>query len=144
MTFNNKDINSWLALLISIFRSGFHFEKGGITFQDGVSQYKHTAHTKAKNSPYGDFLYEFVKDQNRPTLSAAHINREELAEHILAKIAEAVNKYKKGIDRNVVLISLFNEIVPEIEQFVRFIQDTEEVHDLYSIFGKSGLEPLYA
>lgn len=144
MTFNNKDINSWLALLISIFRSGFHFEKGGISFQDGVSHYKHTAHTKAKNSPYGDFLYEFVKDTNRPALSAGHINREELAQHILLRIEEAVKKYNKGVDRNLVLIDLFNEIVPEIEQFVRFIQDTEDVHELYNIFGKSGLEPLYA
>lgn len=144
MTFNNKDINSWLALLISIFRSGFHFEKGGISFQDGVSQYKHTAHTKAKNSPYGDFLYEFVKDKKRLTLSAGHINRDELAQHITQRIAEAVNKYKKGEDRNIVLIDLFNEIVPEIEQFVRYIESTEDVHDLYSIFGRSGLEPLYA
>ena len=144
MTFNNKDINSWLALLISIFRSGFHFEKGGISFQDGVSQYKHTAHTKAKNSPYGDFLYEFVKDKSRQQLTAGHINRDQLAQHILERIAEAVKKYNKGIDRNVVLIDLFNEIVPEIEQFVRYIENAEEVHDLYNIFGRSGLEPLYA
>lgn len=146
MTFNNKDINSWLALLISIFRSGFHFEKGGISFQDGVSQYKHTAHTKAKNSPYGDFLYEFVKDKVRKKVSAQHINREELAQHITKRIEEAIQKYNDGVDRNLVLIELFNEIVPEIEQFVRFIEKTEEdlAHDLYSIFSRSGLEPLYA
>lgn len=144
MTFNNKDINSWLALLISIFRSGFHFEEGGISFQDGVSQYKHTAHTKAKNSPYGDFLYEFVKDKKRNSVSAKHINREELAEHITERIKEAINKYNNGEDRNLVLIELFNGIVPEIERFVRLMEDTENVHDLYTIFSKSGLEPLYA
>lgn len=144
MTFNNKDINSWLALLISIFRSGFHFEKGGIAFQDGVSQYKHTAHTKAKNSPYGDFLYEFIKDKTRPQLAASHIDRDELAKHIRARIEEAVRKYNKGMDRNLVLIDLFNEIVPEIETFVHFIQNSEDVYDLYDIFGRSGLEPLYA
>lgn len=144
MTFNNKDINSWLALLISIFRSGFHFEEGGISFQDGVSQYKHTAHTKAKNSPYGDFLYEFVKDKKRNSVSAKHMNREELAEHITERIKDAINKYNNGEDRNLVLIELFNGIVPEIERFVRLMEDTENIHDLYTIFSKSGLEPLYA
>lgn len=143
MTFNNKDINSWLALLISVFRSGFHFEKGGIAFQDGVSQYKHTSHTKAKNSPYGDFLYEFIKDMDRPKIEAKHINREELAKHIRDRIDAAIDKYNKGMDRNLVLLDLFNEIVPEIETFVHFIQDSKDVCDLYDIFGRSGLEPLY-
>ena len=145
MTFNNKDINSWLALLISIFRAGFHFDKGGISFQDGVSQYRHTAHTKAKNSPYGDFLYEFIKDQNRKGVSAKHLNREELAKYILDRINDAVGKYKDGADRNLVLIELFNEIVPEIEYFVRQTHENEETvtSELYSLFSRSGLEPLY-
>lgn len=146
MTFNNKDINSWLALLISIFRAGFHFDQGGIAFQDGVSQYRHTAHTKAKNSPYGDFLYEFVKDKARKKVKAQHIDREELAEQILKRISEAVSKYRDGADRNMVLIELFNEIVPEIELFVRQTEGVDDsvANDLYSLFSKSGLEPLYA
>ena len=30
LTFNNKNINAWLALLFSIFRAGFTLEKEGI------------------------------------------------------------------------------------------------------------------
>lgn len=52
LTFNNKDICSWLALLFSILKSGFTFDR--MYFQDGVKNYRQTAHTKAKGSPYGD------------------------------------------------------------------------------------------
>lgn len=59
LTFNNKDICSWLALLFSILKSGFTFDR--MYFQDGVKNYRQTAHTKAKGSPYGDFIYTFKR-----------------------------------------------------------------------------------
>ncbi|MGC1176580.1 MAG: DNA methyltransferase, partial [Candidatus Saccharimonadales bacterium] len=134
MTFNNKDIKAWLALLISVFRAGFHFEPGGITFQDGVANYKHTAHTRAARSPYGDFIYEFIKDTGRLYPDARHIDRQQLAEHILSRIQAAVSKYQDGANRSEILIELFNDIVPEIEQFVRCFADDRQAtaHDLYA------------
>jgi len=144
MTFNNKDMNSWIALLISVFRAGFHFEQGGITFQDGVPSYKHTAHTKAKGSPYGDFVYEFTK------LAATQFNtinateRNELTKKILLRIDLAISQYQKGAERNKVLLDLFNEIVPEIEYLVKSNSRKNGLHDLYTIFRKTHLEPLYA
>jgi hypothetical protein len=61
LTFNNKDMGAWLALLISIFRSGYSLNPEEIYFQDGVKNYKQTAHTRTEGSPYGDFIYVFRK-----------------------------------------------------------------------------------
>jgi len=145
MTFNNKDLRAWIALLISIFRSGFHFEADGITFQDGVANYKQTAHTKAKGSPYGDFVYQFVNKShpNKDNITAK--GREELVIYIRERINNAVAKYQAAsVDRNVILIELFNEIVPEIEVFVKLSSQDEVVNDLYEAFCSGHLELLYA
>ncbi|HMR18506.1 MAG TPA: DNA methyltransferase [Sphingobacterium sp.] len=144
MTFNNKDLKAWLALLISLFRSGYHFEPGGITFQDGVSNYRHTAHTKAEGSPYGDFVYEFIKDTPTLVNNLSQIDRDQLVAYIKNEISSAIKKYKKGEkDRNTILVELFNKIVPEIESFVRISKTRGVIDDLYEIFTQSHLEPLY-
>lgn len=144
MTFNNKDLKAWLALLISVFRSGYHFEKGGITFQDGVSNYRQTAHTKAVGSPYGDFVYEFIKDQHSALNNITEIDREKLVKHIKKQIDSAVRKYQKGEkDRNQILVELFNKIVPEIESFVRISEQKGVIDDLYSVFTQNHLDALY-
>ena len=64
LTFNNKDMGAWLALLISIFRSGYTLSAKEIYFQDGVDNYKQTAHTRTDGSPYGDFIYVFRKPKD--------------------------------------------------------------------------------
>lgn len=146
MTFNNKDLKAWLALLISLFRSNFHFEVGGITFQDGVSNYRQTAHTKAEGSPYGDFVYEFVKDAPSQMNSVTQFDRDQLVEYIKKEINAAVKAYhSKKKDRNTILVELFNKIVPEIESFVRISNKKGVlIDDLYELFSQSHLEPLYA
>lgn len=146
MTFNNKDLKAWLALLISLFRSNFHFEVGGITFQDGVSNYRHTAHTKAQGSPYGDFVYEFVKDTPSLMKNINQADRTRLVEYIKEEIDVAVRAYNnKEKDRNAILVDLFNKIVPEIESFVRLSKkEGVVIDDLYELFSQSHLEPLYA
>lgn len=61
ITFNNKDMGAWLALLFSIFKCGFVIDPADIYFQDGVKNYKQTSHTRAEGSIYGDFIYIFKK-----------------------------------------------------------------------------------
>lgn len=145
MTFNNKDLKAWLALLISMFRSDFHFELDGITFQDGVTNYRHTAHTKAHGSPYGDFIYKFVKDAPANKATITQMDRDKLIESIKAQIDLAVTDYRNGgKDKNQILVELFNRIVPEIEAYVRISKKKGIIEDLYDVFSKSHLEPLYA
>lgn len=148
MTFNNKDIKSWIALLISIFRAGFHFEKDGISFQDGVSNYRQTSHTKAVGSPYGDFIYQFTCKKGQVDVVLEEGKREELIAYIHTCLAVAVKEYEQSPGtRNRVLLNLFNKIVPEIEKFVRssITSETDEQgKELYEAFTSNHFELLYA
>lgn len=145
MTFNNKDIRAWLALLISVFKSGFHFDKGGITFQDGITNYRHTAHTKAKGSPYGDFVYKFTRQDAVSSGDVNSIDTNALIKHIESRLENAIQEYRKNnMDRNMVLLALFNEIVPGIELFVKCSESKNNSNELYETFTKRFLEPLYA
>jgi DNA modification methylase len=143
MTFNNKDLNSWLALLVSVFKAGFHFEKGSITFQEGVANYKHTAHTKARGSPYGDYVYEFVRGPDYGPIPGS-ADRNKLLAHIQEGLDSAYQAYiGKLEDKNVILMEFFNNIVPEIESFVRANLGVDVSHDLYDVFTKNHLGFLY-
>ena len=140
MTFNNKSLNSWLALLFSIFRAGFHLDLEKIVFQNGVSQYKKTAHTKAKGSSFGDFVYEFSKDGSQKSISS--YSKEELIKFINKKLDYSIIQHTKGKDKNEILIDFFESIVPKIELFVKS-KDFDECHDIYEIFTKKQLHFLY-
>ena len=43
----------------------FVLKKIQFFFQKGVENYKHTSHTKAKGSPYGDFIFIFEKSMKK-------------------------------------------------------------------------------
>jgi putative DNA methylase len=140
MTFNNKSLNSWLALLFSIFRSGFHLDLEKIVFQDGVSQYKETAHTRAKGSPFGDFIYEFSKDSLPKSTSS--YSKEALLDFINTKLDDSIIQHTNGKNKNEILIDFFESIVPKLELFVNS-KDFDECHDIYEIFTKKQLHFLY-
>ena len=87
LTFNNKDMGSWLAIIAAILKSGFTFKE--MFFQDGVKNYKQTAHTKYEGSPYGDFIYLFTKNTNEKTRSIPTGNNGE------STMIEEINKIFK-------------------------------------------------
>lgn len=139
MTFNNKDINSWLSLLLSVFKAGFHFEKDSIIFQDGVSNYRQTAHTRAKGSAYGDFVYEFSSVTSKS--STSNISETDLVDFIRSKLHDAMKPQNNLTDRNYLILQFFNAIMPKIEQFVRS-NKMIQTHNLYQVFTRKDLEML--
>ena len=60
-TFNNKDINVWIALLSSVAKAGFYLPEDGIVFQDFIDSYKNTSHLRFEGNIRGDFVYSFKK-----------------------------------------------------------------------------------
>jgi len=143
LTFNNKDLNAWLALLISIFRAGFTIDDGGLYFQGGIKNYRQTAHTKAKGSPYGDFIYVFKKEVEK-----THIEKDIDQNELIKLINNSANKYihnykKEGKERNKIKRRMFMEIIPYIEKFVKSNLQTESNHSLYDIYKKNFLGELY-
>lgn len=138
LTFNNKDISAWLALLFSIFRSGFTLAENGIYFQGGVDNYKQTAHTRFDGSPYGDFIYVFQKSNNNNLKSyeseESFSNELDLLYQKFAKI-DKVSKYDW-------LMSFLNSSLPLIEGFSKsYLQENK--HNLFSKFNKSYLKNMY-
>jgi putative DNA methylase len=138
LTFNNKDIGAWLALLFSIFRSGFTLAENGIYFQSGVDNYKQTAHTRFDGSPYGDFIYIFKKSEKLNLLS--YENEESFSydlDNLYHKFLniENVSKYDW-------LMSFLNSSIPLVEGFSKSYLQTNK-HNLFSKFNKTYLKKMY-
>ena len=137
LTFNNKDMSSWLALLFSIFKTGFCFDN--LYFQDGVKNYKQTAHTKAEGSPYGDFIYVFKKETVPHPIK--EYNNEDSFISDLDKIF--IRHLEDFSDRNETILTVFKEAIPIIEGFAKSYLVNHPQHNLYSHFNKTYLSKLY-
>lgn len=61
LTFNNREPRAWSALLVAALRAGFRVPHGGVHFQPGVANYRHTARTRRAGSVHGDFVFTFLK-----------------------------------------------------------------------------------
>lgn len=141
LTFNNKSISAWLALLFSIFKAGFSLDEGGIYFQDGVENYKQTAHTKYNGSPYGDFIYVFKKDINYSPLFV-YDNESSFWEELDGIFKQNLAK-NDDTDRNEIIRRMFLEAMPKIQSFSRtYLLDND--HNLYSLMKKDYFGDLYA
>ena len=144
LTFNNKNIGAWMALLISIFRSGFVLEEKGLYFQDGVDNYKQTAHTKYEGSPYGDFIYVFKKDSKSKIKLRKNISEVDFIKDLDAVFNCYLHDFKqsKG-DRNHIIKRMFLDMLPTIEVFVKSILLEDSRHNLYAHFNKNYLRKIY-
>lgn len=137
LTFNNKDICSWLALLFSIFKAGFTYDN--MYFQDGVKNYRQTAHTKAKGSPYGDFIYTFRKVANNPV--KIYKDEEDFIHDIDNIFLQKIDCNDKN--RNEVILQMFADAIPLIDAFAKTYLRTNGTHHLYTHFNKKYLAKLY-
>lgn len=143
LTFNNKDMNAWLALLISIFRAGFSLEKDGLYFQEGIKNYKQTAHTKAEGSPYGDFIYVFRKSTTGPAVKGS-VSQSELVDVINNTVGRQLQRYRQNEgNRDEIKKNIFLETIPFIERFVKTNYKSEKKHNLYDIYKKGFLGDFY-
>ena len=142
LTFNNKDIRAWLALLISIFRAGFKFQKDNLIFQDGVKNYKQTAHTKAKGSPYGDYIYIFYKDIKQSYDDYA--SEEEITNYILKQVESGLQELETMPNgKNKIITGFFLKIIPKIETFVNMNKNNIHNHSLYNNLNKNLFKKFY-
>jgi len=139
LTFNNKDVSAWLGLLFSIYKSGFTLSKNGLYFQDGIKNYKQTAHTKADGSPFGDFIYSFIKAKPDNDLKYYHSEKE------FAYDLDNIFKIylgKAGKDKNDLIMEMFASAIPLIEGFSKSYLINHK-HNLYTIFKKDYFNQLY-
>jgi len=139
LTFNNKNINAWLALLFSIFRAGFTLERDGIYFQDGVKNYKQTAHTKYEGSPYGDFIYVFKKS-NSLLPKKDYQNEKSFWDDLDTTFSNHFETLNEN--RNNIIEKMFLEAMPIIESFSKNYLFKNK-HNLYATLKKDYFDHLY-
>jgi len=143
LTFNNKDIGAWLALMLSIFRSGFDFKKDGLFFQSGVKNYKQTAHTKYEGSPYGDFIYIFEKSvENKDSEKKFQSEKDfiEDLDKIFLKYTSQDNL--KNQDNNEIIKQMILKVIPKIHDFAKSIKKDGK-HTIYDVYKKNHLDKIY-
>ena len=142
LTFNNKDMGAWLALLISIFRSGYNLNPKEIYFQDGVKNYKQTAHTRTEGSPYGDFIYVFRKPIREVKLKKVFRIEDfiEQMDHIFLQPnpegSLSLHRYENQRER-------FIESISIIQSFSANLLTREDKEKLFKHFGKKYLDAFY-
>jgi len=138
LTFNNKDMGSWLAIIISILKSGFVFED--MFFQDGVKNYKQTAHTKSEGSPYGDFIYVFMKrlnDIHRLDISRNNTTNENYLIENINEIFKQENQLQVN-KSNTQIINMFKKIIPIVNTYLSVGGEVTE--KTFDYFHKKNLE----
>lgn len=116
LTFNNKDLRAWVALLVSITRAGFNYVPNSVYFQDGVANYRQTAHTRFEGSPFGDFVYIFEKGSEPHP--ASKNTKKLLGEEISRALKTANNLLETGKTREGVMTSFYNQLVLLIQDYI--------------------------
>lgn len=116
LTFNNKDLRAWVALLVSITKAGFHYIPNSVYFQDGVANYRQTAHTRFEGSPFGDFVYIFEKAAE--PREVAGNSKSVIGEEISRALKTANSLIELGNAREGVMTSFYNQLVVLIQDYI--------------------------
>jgi len=122
-TFNNKDINVWIAILKSLAHSGFYLPDNGIVFQDFVKEYKNTSHLKYLKNIHGDLIYSFKKGPN-PLSNKLPINLS-LEDVIDKKITDLFN-IKEEYTTSELYKEIFTALTHTILSIINHNKYTEE------------------
>lgn len=136
MTFNNKDLRSWVSLIKSVFDAGFVIREDLIFFQSGVKNYKQTAHTKSDGTFYGDFVLFFQKVSNS--------NSKRKQKHSIC-LKEKIKKEVSILNRDERIgteyyLEMYKIILPLIWEYL--YSKEADTSDLYEVFSKDLIDKL--
>lgn len=133
LTFNNKDLRAWVALLASITKAGFCYVPNSVYFQDGVANYKQTAHTRFEGSPFGDFVYVFEKAKEPRQI--ARKTDSILVKEISRALNTANSLLEMGNAREGVMTSFYNQLVLLIQDYMNANTNISSEHIYQSLLG---------
>ncbi|WP_203261855.1 DNA methyltransferase [Streptococcus uberis] len=118
-TFNNKDLNVWLAMLRAVAKSGFSLPEQGIIFQDYIESYKNTSHLRYEGNLHGDFIYSFQKCKENQFRENNEHDIKTLLDNVIEKIAKDII----ANDRKVLTTDLYQKILElSTRNMMEFIQ----------------------
>ena len=119
-TFNNKNINVWVAMLRAVAKAGFILPDGGVIFQDFVKSYKNTSHLKYAGNVHGDFVYSFKKSNNSDKrIQAAEISTlDELVNTTIDKAISDLFRIKDTYTTTDLYQEIFTDLARTLMEFV--------------------------
>lgn len=119
-TFNNKNINVWLAMLKAVAKAGFILPEGGVVFQDFVNSYKNTSHLKYAGNVHGDFIYSFQKAniQNNQKKKPEISSLSDLIDNSVLKAIDSVFKNRESVTTTELHQEIFIDLARSLMEFV--------------------------
>lgn len=128
-TFNNKNINVWLAMLSAVARAGFYLPDHGVLFQDGIKAYKNTSHLKYEGNIHGDFIYSFKKHSSRKIVANSFkysLPLEDFIDYEISTVVQnVVDKYEE-ISTTDLYQQIFSSIVSTLMNYLVYNQQTAD------------------
>lgn len=118
-TFNNKDINVWIALLSAIAKSGFYLPHQGVIFQEFIDSYKNTSHLRFEGNIRGDFIYSFKKrDKNHSPIDYSGQDLYKLVSNQINKTVSELDVPLEGIGNTELYTEVFTQLINLILDYV--------------------------
>ncbi len=116
-TFNNKDLNVWVALLKAIARAGFYLPKGGVLFQDFIESYKNTSHLQYSGNIHGDFVYSFKKGAIEPNMDLSKTNYQENIQSVIMQCINRLYAVKEKYTSSELYQEIFSNLINVILEY---------------------------
>jgi DNA modification methylase len=116
-TFNNKDINVWVALLKAVARAGFYLPENGVLFQDFIESYKNTSHLQYSGNIHGDFIYSFRKRPDNTTPAPMNRDYQEVLKETIADCIRDLYATSNAYTTTELYQSIFARLIPVIMDF---------------------------
>ena len=134
-TFNNKNLNVWLAMLKAVAKSGFVLAENGVLFQDFIASYKNTSHLQYAGNVQGDFIYTFVKSKNTVIEDYSGLTIENLIDETIDEVIVRMFDNPNSVNElssEVLYKELFVSLASRLMKFIQFKEKNHEsLDDVY-------------
>jgi putative DNA methylase len=129
LTFNNREPRAWAALMLAAVRAGLDVPPHGITYQEGIANYRHTARTRRVGSLHGDFIVTFMKTSADAVASVAV--DDPLSE---AAILDEVTQVLRNGPCEPALLArrLYASLIPKLLAYLRHTSGVDDAAELLS------------
>ena len=131
-TFNNKNLNVWLAMLKAVAKSGFVLADNGVLFQDFISSYKNTSHLQYAGNVQGDFIYTFVKTNNKKIEDYSNKTIENIIDESIDDVISHLFSVDENISSEILYKELFVSLASKLMKFIQYKENNHEsIDDIY-------------
>jgi len=131
-TFNNKNLKAWAAVLHAASKAGFDLNDGSVVYQEPISLYNNTAHTRYKGTVQGDFIYTFVKPVSpTPVPKRAFRSASDFGEEI-RRICSREKRLDPHASLGVLHTRVVESVVPQLAELSKSFDDFDDFLDLLS------------